>query len=179
MPYSWKEVAEGWCVSLNDFLGTREVRLADFDPFERLMREHQRFSIDRFAAARLPCDSGLTLHLLKSDLAHIRLTTVLLSGTSRVGFVARKPEGCDVVSLAPEWRGYGLSAPMLLATRMLRASRQVMDVPDLRCASAQLFCGGSYSSAGLGCAQAAHRLAVMRGLASGKPIPQAVLRVAE
>jgi hypothetical protein len=66
---------------------------------------------------------------------------------------------------------------MLLATRLLRATRQVMDVPDLRCASAQLFCGGSYSAAGLGCARAAHRMAVMRGLASGKPIPQSVLKI--
>lgn len=175
MPYSWKEVAEAWCIPLDDFLGTRDAKLADFDPFERLKKENQSFSIDQFAAVKLLGAPELTLHLLKSSVPHVRLTAVLLNDGCRAGFVARRQEGCDLVSLAPELRGNGLSAEMLLATRVLRASRKFSDVPDLRHASKQLFCGGSYSVAGLASARAAHQLAVIRGLARGNAIPPEVL----
>jgi hypothetical protein len=175
MPYSWKEVAEAWCVTLDDFLGTRNVTLPDFEPFEYLKKENQWLSIDPFAAVKLPGESGLTVHLLKSRIPHIRLVTVLQNGNSRVGFVARRQEGCDLVTLAPELRGNGLSADLLLATRALRASLKYSEVPQLRLASKQLFCGGSYSAAGLASARAAHRLAVLRALAKGKAVPTEVL----
>jgi hypothetical protein len=175
MPYSWKEVAEAWCVTLDDFLGTHEATLVDFEPFERLKKETRWLSIDPFAAIKLPDASGLTVHLLKSSAPHFRSTTVLLKDGARVGFVARRQEGCDLVCLAPGLRGNGVSADLLLATRLLRASLKFSDVPDLRDASKQLFCGGSYSVAGLASARATHRRAVMRALALGKAIPPAVL----
>ncbi|CAB3749668.1 hypothetical protein LMG29542_01065 [Paraburkholderia humisilvae] len=175
MPYSWKEVAEAWCVTLDDFLGTHGSSLADFDPFERISREVQWFSIDPFAAAPLPGESGLTVHLLKSTAPHLRLTSVLMKDGARAGFVARRQEGCDIVSLAPDLRGKGLSPDLLLATRVLRATLKYSDVMDLRSASKQLFCGGSYSCAGLASARAAHRLAVTRAVAKGKAIPATVL----
>jgi hypothetical protein len=175
MPYSWKEVAEAWCVTLDDFLGTRHATLPDFEPFEYLKKETQWLSIDPFAAIKLPGESGLTVHLSKSRIPHIRLVAVLRRGDERVGFVARRQEGCDLVSLAPELRGNGFSADLLLATRVLRASLKFSEVPQLNLASKQLFCGGCYSAAGLASARAAHRLAVMRALAKGKAVPPEVL----
>jgi hypothetical protein len=175
MPYSWKEVAEAWCVTLDDFLGTRNATLPDFEPFEYLKRETQSLSIDRFAAVKLPGHSGLTVHLLKSRIPHIRMVAVLQQGDSRVGFVARRQEGCDLVTLARELRGNGLSADFLLATRVLRASLKFSEVPQIHLASKQLFCGGCYSAAGLASARAAHRVAVLRALAQGKAVPREVL----
>ncbi|TDY51569.1 hypothetical protein BX592_107137 [Paraburkholderia rhizosphaerae] len=147
----------------------------DFDPFERINKDVQRFSIDPFAAIQLPGQSGLTAHLLKSTVPHVRLTSVLMKDGRRAGFVARRPEGCDLVSLEPDLRGKGLSPELLLATRVLRASLKYSDVVDLQRASKQLFCGGSYSVAGLASARAAHRLAVMRGVSRRQAIPAAVL----
>jgi hypothetical protein len=175
MPYSWKEVAEAWCVTLDDFLGTRNAILPDFEPFEHVKKEIQWLAVDPFAAIRLPGESGLTVHLLKSRVPHIRQVAVLRKGESRVGFVARRQEGCDLLTLAPELRGYGFSADLLLATRALRASLKIAEVPQLQLASKQLFCGGCYSPAGLASARAAHRLAVLRALAAGKAVPPQVL----
>jgi hypothetical protein len=175
MPYSWQEVAEAWCVTLDDFLGTRSAILPDFEPFEHVRKETQWLPIDPFAAIRLPGESGLTVHLLRSRVPHIRQVAVLRSGDSGVGFVVRRQEGCDLVTLAPALRGNGLSADLLLATRVLRASLKFSEVPQLHLASKQLFCGGCYSAAGLASARAAHRLAVLRALAKGKAVPQEVL----
>ncbi|GAB7527299.1 hypothetical protein [Paraburkholderia sp. 2C] len=175
MPYSWKEVAEAWCVTLDDFLGARNAILPDFEPFEYVKKETQWLPLDPFAAIRLPGESGLTVHLVKSRVPHIRMVAVLRQGDTRVGFVARRQEGCDLLTLAPELRGNGLSADLLLATRVLRASLTFSDVPPLHLASKQLFCGGCYSVAGLASARAAHRLAVLRALATGKAVPPGVL----
>src|ERR1700754_3724832 len=123
MHLSWEDVALGWPVTLADFVGTQQAMLPDFDPFDRLCGEYRNFSLDPFAALNVS-DDGLRLHLLKSTLAPNRLTAVLVDGHQRVGYVARRPEGCDVVSLAAHLRSRGLAAPLLLGARRLRARLQ-------------------------------------------------------
>lgn len=175
MSYSWKDVAEGWCVPLRDFVGCEEAVLPAFDPFERLAREDQSFSIDQFASAALPNHPGYRVHLLKSRQAEVRMSAVLVLNGQRVGFITRKPEGCDVIALAHELCGKGLAAQLLLVTRTLRANLKIAQVEGVAQASKTLFCGGSYSVAGLATTRAAHRLAVRLALDADKPVPAEVL----
>jgi hypothetical protein len=133
--------------------------------------------VDPFASMRFPGVDGLTIYQLKSTLPHHRATVVLVNSIGvRVGFIARHPAGCDVVSLAPDMRAQGLSAEFVLAARALRARTKHAEISDLRLASTELFCGGSYSVAGLACVRAAHRAAIAKALRHGKPVPDNVLR---
>jgi GNAT superfamily N-acetyltransferase len=175
MSYSWKDVAEGWCVPLRDFVGCEEAALPSFDPFERLTAENQSFSVDPFAVVRFTDLPGYSAHLLKSRLPEARLSSVLVNQGVRVGYVTRQAAGCDVICLAPELHGKGLASRLLAATRQLRATLKILPVGDLRAASKQLFCGGSYSKAGLAATRSAHRAAVKRALEAGKPVPSEVL----
>ena len=175
MSYSWKDVAEGWCVPLRDFVGCEVAVLPPFAPFARLTKENQWFSVDPFAATRLLGASEFSVHLLKSKVPDVRMSTVLMKQGVRVGFVTRKKEGCDIICLAPELHGKGLSTRLLMATRQLRASYQIAPVKEVRTASRQLFCGGSYSEAGLAATRATHREAVRWGLENGKPVSPEVL----
>jgi hypothetical protein len=175
MQLSWQDMAEGWPVTLADFLGADEATLPDFEPFDRLTADYRGLSLDPFAVVRVPELEGLRIHLLKSTLPHCRQTAVLVEGGERVGYVARHPAGCDVVSLAPRLRSHGLAVPLILGARSLRARLQYAAIVDLRLASKTLFCGGSYSPAGLASVRAAHRVAVARALRAGKPVRLEVL----
>jgi hypothetical protein len=173
--YSWKDVAEGWCVPLRDFVGCEEAVLPPFDPFEQLTAENRSFSVDPFAVVRFSDLPGYSVHLLKSRVPEARMSSVLVKQGVRVGYVTRKAAGCDVICLASELHGKGLASRLLLATRQLRSSLKIVPVDDLRVASKQLFCGGSYSTAGLATTKAAHRDAVRRALKAGKSVPAQVL----
>ena len=174
MSYSWKDVAEGWCVPRRDFVGCEVAVLPPFAPFEKLTQENQSYSIDQFASLALQDHPGFRVHLLKSKKPEVRSSAVLIADGQRVGFVTRKTAGCDVIALAPEQCGKGLAAPLLLITRALRANLQISMVTDIKRATKVLFCGGSYSDAGLAATRAAHRQAVRQAIEAGNPVPDEV-----
>ena len=175
MSYSWKDISEGWCVPLRDFVGCEEAILCPFDPFERLVNDNEWLSVDPFVATKLPGLPEFSVHLLKSRVPHLRMSAVMVNRGVRVGYVTRRAAGCDVICVAPEFRGKGIAQRLLLTTRELRASLEYKPIESLRLASKHLFCGGSYSTAGLATARSAHREAVRCALARGKAVPEEVL----
>jgi hypothetical protein len=177
MSVTWNAIAEGWHVTLSEFLGKRTIAtLPVFDPFHRLEVAYQWYSLDVSSALSLLGHSGFKAMRVKSRTALERDTVVLVAeGGQRVGFIARHPEGCDTVSLHESIRGQGLSAPFILAAMQLRAASRFAPIDDVAKATRELFNGGSYSDAGFASVCAAHRLAVSRAVALRRPVPQRVM----
>lgn len=171
MALTWTEVAEGWHLSLEEFLGKRTTAsLPEFDPFERITAQYQWHSLDAFSSVTLGDFDGFKAVRIKSRVVHERDTVVLVKDGHRVGFIARHKEGCDTVTLHPSVRRQGLVAPFILAAMRLRAQGRFASIEDVKAASRELFNGGSYTCAGLAAVKAAHRLAVSRAVA-GKKCP--------
>jgi hypothetical protein len=172
---TWPIVAEAWQLTRLEFLGADGPSFPDFDPFADLLDASRWKSLDRFANIALPSHPGYSCMLLKSTNVRLRLTSVLVQQEQRVGFICRYPEGCDVISLEPRVRGRGLAAPFILATMALRSRLYYQPIVAIQKATRGLFWGGRYTKVGFRAVAAAHRLAVQRAVARGRPVSEAVL----
>jgi hypothetical protein len=113
--------------------------------------------------------------LVKSRDIRMRLTTILVQQDRRTGFICRHPEGCDIISLAPDVRGKNLAAPFILAAMTLRSRLRYQPITTVQKPTRALFWGGCYSQAGFRAVAAAHRLAVERAWSRGRPVSDSVL----
>jgi hypothetical protein len=172
---TWPIVAEAWQLTRLEFLGTDAPTFPEFDPFAFLFDGCRWHSLDRFASLALPSHPGFSCTLIRSRDVRMRLTSALVHQDRRVGFICRYPEGCDVISLDSTVRGKNLAAPFILATMALRSRLYYRPITSIQKATRALFWGGRYTEAGFCAVAAAHRLAVQRAWARGRPVSDAVM----